>query len=256
MDRSHDIAVTRREAERMIEAVSSCPGGLDAPVPTCPDWAVNDLVGHLAGIYNRLATVLKGRLLDRPAPADVPSRPDDVGAVDWLSSRLDRLIAAEQAVPEDALVWNLGPQSPAPPSFWFRRMVHETVIHRVDAELAAGLEVAELEPAIAADTILELFMLLRFSDVTDDESMAQPSSDDTGRLLIHLHATDGEGAEWTCDTGARTVARRHAKGDVALRGPAWSLARWAWGRTPADIAGIDVFGDLAAAEAWRAATVP
>lgn len=254
MDRNYAIAITRREAERMLDVVSSCPGGLDTPAPTCADWSVQELVGNLAGIYNRVGTVLDRLLVDRPAPEDLPSKPEDVGPVDWLADRLRRLLEAEALVPEDVLVWNFGPQAPGPPSFWFRRMVHETVIHRVDAELAAGLEVSGLEPEVAADTISELFMLIRFSDVTGDADHVP--ADGESHLSIHLHATDLDDAEWTCDTGRRTVARRHAKGDVALRGPAWSLARWFWGRSPVDQAGIDVFGDLARADAWRAAVVP
>ena len=40
-------------------------------------------------------------------------------------------------------------------AFWARRMVHETMVHRVDAASAVGVE-PELDPALAQDAIDEL----------------------------------------------------------------------------------------------------
>ena len=80
------------------------------------------------------------------------------------------------------------------------------------------------------------------------------STDAQPALVIHLHATDLPGAEWTVDTVARTVRREHAKGDVAIGGPAWSLARWCWGRPVG--AEIEAFGDLETAEQWRRTIAP
>ncbi|MGO8875808.1 MAG: hypothetical protein ACLQNG_08605 [Acidimicrobiales bacterium] len=75
-----------------------------------------------------------------------------------------------------------------------------------------------------------------------------------GVATLHLHATDAGGAEWTLDTAGRTLTRRHSSGDVAVRGAAWALARWCWGRPV--IGELEVFGDLTAAEAWRSTVVP
>jgi hypothetical protein len=102
-----------------------------------------------------------------------------------------------------------------------------------------------------------VFTIFGFADVTDDGAGTPPpppAGPDTPPASVHLHATDVAGAEWTLDTAARTIARRHAKGDVAIRGTAWALARWCWGR-PVD-GEIEAFGDLAAAEAWRSTVVP
>ena len=53
--------------------------------------------------------------------------------------------------------------------FWFRRMAHETVIHRVDAELAAGLPTAHVPDDLAIDGIDEVS---RFFEGVDDPSEA------------------------------------------------------------------------------------
>ena len=41
--------------------------------------------------------------------------------------------------------------------FWPRRMAHETTVHRVDAEQAAGRPVAPVPAALAVDGIDEVF---------------------------------------------------------------------------------------------------
>lgn len=246
-----------REAGRVLELATFAGADLAARVPSCPDWDFAELVKHLGNIYNWAATVVEGRLLAPPGP-DIPRRPGAMGSPEWMADRLDRLVTALREAPRDALIWNFGPDSPSSVDFWCRRLMHETAIHRVDAELVAGVPVSSLEPDVAADTVAELFALFRFTDVTDGGSGVAPlvsAPPDAGGVVptVHLHATDVDGAEWTLDTAARTVTRRHAKGDVALRGTAWSLARWCWGRP---VAGeIEVFGDLEAAEAWRSSFV-
>lgn len=43
--------------------------------------------------------------------------------------------------------------------------------------------------------------------------------------------------------------REHSKADVALRGPAFDLARWVWGRLPTG--NLEVFGDIQVAERFQ-----
>ena len=72
---------------------------------------------------------------------------------------------------------------------------------------------------------------------------------------IHLHATDTDG-EWLVRLGPDgiTFDHGHAKGDVALRGPAEDLLLWVWNRAPVDDR-FEVFGDPALLETWRTAVV-
>jgi uncharacterized protein (TIGR03083 family) len=124
-------------------------------------------------------------------------------------------------------------------------MAHETTIHRVDAELAAGRPVGPIAPDLAVDGIDEVLTV--FVPVFGPDR-----SPGDGRT-VHLHATDTEG-EWLVrfDPGAVTVETGHAKGDAAVRGPAGELLLWLWGRRPLD--GLEVFGDRDAAEALRTVT--
>ncbi len=256
MDRGLAVSGIERESARMLDLATAPGADLGARVPSCPDWDFDQLLGHLAGVFNWVGTIVELRSQGPPAGSEIPPRGKTTTSPEWLTSRRHRLLEALQSVPADALIWNFGPTSPAGAEFWWRRLLHETVIHRVDAELATGAPVSSFEPSLAADTVSEVFALLRFSDVTDEDTSTPhpaPATGETPSCLVHLHATDVDGAEWTIDTGARTVLRRHAKGDVAIRGSAWALARWCWGR-PVD-GEIDTFGDLGPAEAWRASVV-
>jgi hypothetical protein len=124
-------------------------------------------------------------------------------------------------------------------------MGHETTIHRVDAEQAAGRAVGPIDPAVAVDGIDELFSVFL-------PARGAGRSPGDGRT-VHLHATDAEG-EWLIRfaAGDLTVEVGHAKGDAAVRGPAGDLQLWLWGRHPLEA--LEVFGDPTAAAALRTAT--
>jgi hypothetical protein len=123
-------------------------------------------------------------------------------------------------------------------------MAHETLIHRVDMELAQGSEPAETDPDVAADTVTEFFEL--FYPRFEAQLLGTPLGGS-----IHLHATDVADAEWTLDPrpGESTFTRQHAKADVGLRGSAFDLARWIWGRLPTDR--LETFGDRQIAERFQ-----
>jgi len=254
MERHHAISVLQREAGRVLQLASDYDR-LAAPVPSCPGWDLADVVKHLGNVYNWVATIVDGRLAAPPGP-EIPRRPADMGPGDWMADRLDRVVSVLTSAPDDAVMWNFASDSPAPVSFWWRRQVHETAIHRVDAELACSARIATLEPEIAADNVSELLFLLRFIETSPltDGAPAPAEAEPPAGLTVHLHATDADGAEWTVDTEARTIARAHTKSGVAIRGTAWALARWCWGRS---VDGeIETFGDLQAAESWRRSVVP
>ena len=99
-------------------------------------------------------------------------------------------------------------------------MLFELVIHRVDAELALGLD-----PAVPANTAIDgigefLHNLPYAAWVT--RSLAELGVEGA---TIHLHANDADG-EWTIVQGPAGKIEwtpGHAKGDVALRGSASDL---------------------------------
>jgi uncharacterized protein (TIGR03083 family) len=155
----------------------------------------------------------------------------------WYEAGLAALLEAMRTVDPPTPVWTFSRSDPTA-TFWHRRMAHETVVHRVDAEQATGA-VGPLDPALILDGIaesLEVFAPL----MTRREQ-------DPATATVHLHATDVEG-EWLTTLGGSTVAAEHghAKGDAAMRGTAADLHLWLWGRVPLDR--LEVFGDPAIAE--------
>lgn len=205
--------------------------GLDARVPSCPDWAVADLLAHIGQVH-RWAAANATRDADAEfwssRKITAPAAPE---RADWVREGATMLVTALDLDPE-ASAWTFG-DFPSTVGFWQRRQAHETVMHRVDAQLAAGT-VDAIDPTLAVDGIDELLWLLPL------RAWAKP--DPTRSGTAHLHCTDVEG-EWLLEftsEGMRTE-RVHAKGDVAIRGTASDLLLWISGRGSVDV--FEVFGD-------------
>jgi uncharacterized protein (TIGR03083 family) len=216
---------------------------LDAPVPTCPEWRLRDLVEHLGGVYGWLTEA--GRV-DRDAPPAARidlAPPAGTSHADWLRAAVDHAVATYSAIEPDATRWTWahGPGDVA--QWYFRRLAQETLVHRLDAELAAG-EVTTVDPALAVDGVDEMF------DMFMPASPREPIGGN-GETL-HLHATDAEG-EWLLTFHPDRVEATwgHAKGDAAIRGTARDLLLQVWGRDP--IGEIEVFGDETVVATFRAA---
>jgi uncharacterized protein (TIGR03083 family) len=206
-----------------------------AAVPACPGWNVDDLLRHIGGIHHRTALIVGERRTERPDPAEYAAPHGN--ALGWYESGLANLLDVFRATEPEQECWTFG--DPRPATWWFRRMAHETAIHRVDAEQATG-SVGAIAGEVAVDGIDEMLELLSYHRRPED---ATPGT-------VHLHATDIEG-EWLVGFGERlTITTGHAKGDAAVRGPAEHLYLWLWGRAPQD--GLEVFGDQAIVERLRA----
>ena len=142
----------RRSAE-LLEQLAP-----DAPIPTCPEWKVTDLVEHVGVIHRWVAEMVRTRStvrLSREEMAFALPEPTDLAA--WLSAGGEELVAELRAAGGGEPMWAWGPHQQV--RFWSRRQLHETALHRIDLALAVGGP-AELEPAVARDSILELLGFL------------------------------------------------------------------------------------------------
>jgi predicted lipid carrier protein YhbT len=127
--------------------------------------------------------------------------------------------------------------------------LHETAVHRADAELALGHNFT-LEPEIAADAISE--WLERVAIQAGRDGQVLPLDDDN---TLHLHATDAgldADGEWTVTPaqGAIAWSHEHGKGTVALRGGAVDLLLAVVRRKPTADTGITLFGDETVWRTW------
>ena len=112
----------------------------DGAVPTCPEWTVRDLEpapGRGAPLGHRFRQ--GGPSPNRPTWTrwSAPGR-RDAELAGWLAQGCADLVAALTEAPDALECWTFLP-APSPLRHVGRRQAHETAIHRVDAQLAAGL---------------------------------------------------------------------------------------------------------------------
>jgi uncharacterized protein (TIGR03083 family) len=229
---------------------------LSLPIPTCPDWTLRQLATHVGREQRWAAEITRTR-----SDVFIPFRavpdgrlPDDAAEqVGWLRAGAALLVDAVRAAGSD-LVWSF--TGPAPASFWIRRMAHETLVHRADAEIAAAVEPESvIDAAVATDAIGEWLTVLTPGLLSDPgrRTAALPAG-----AALHVHATDGglDAGEWMIrhDGSGLTVEPAHGKGDAAVTGPAASLLLVLMRRKPASDPAVTVYGDSAVLDGWLAST--
>jgi uncharacterized protein (TIGR03083 family) len=229
------------EADRYTAAIERADP--DAPVPSCPDWTVRDLVRHTSGVQRWATRVVRER---SPGPIDEELEtiaggwPDDRDLAPWYRAGHLLLVDALRAAPDDLECWSFL-KAPSPLVFWSRRQLHETTIHRVDAELATGV-VTNVPVDVAVDGIDELLtgFLPRRS------SRLRPETTRT----IAVRATDADAA-WLVTAGpdGATTERTAADADVVVEGRAADLYLLVWNRR--DLDGLSVTGDASLLDLWR-----
>lgn len=210
--------------------------GLDAAVPTCPDWSVLDLVAH-QGMVHRWA----GALVRTERPSD-----DEVAAFEqagraaadplrWLEEGATELAEAIRCAREDLSAPVFLRDAPPARRFWARRQCHETTIHAVDAlgaSLARAPKAGEvwIDAELAGDGIDELLggFLTR--------PRARLRHDDEALLVVR---PDDLPDWWEVAMGPRpAVTTRHSSDDEPTGDPDWELTGGAvelylrlWNRT-------------------------
>ena len=223
----------RRDAPALLTAASVADRG--ARIESCPEWTPADLVWHVANVHAFFASSIRDRW-DDPAVYVRPERPvHDEAVFDFGAAAAAELLAVlDTADPTMLIRTRTGERTV---SWVSRRMVHETAVHRFDAERAAGHE-HRVEAELASDGVDEYleFVLPR----TVAKGLRLDGS-------VHLHCTDVSG-EWIIepgDDGSHEVRREHTKGAAAIRGPAHELLMVLWRRLPLEV--VDVVGDQAVA---------
>ncbi|SEP82247.1 TIGR03083 family protein [Lentzea xinjiangensis] len=219
------VAQLETQASSMRSA--ALKAGQDAPVPSCPEWTVLDLVRHLAEVHTWAAqAVVTAPEAGRPKWPEGPRDFDEL--LSWWDNGLSLLVTRLRETPADRPAWTF--QGPQLAGFWARRQAHETSIHRLDAELATGHELPSLvfDPEFAADGIDEYLTVLVPRRLELGSVVGA-----TGRVLVHaadagraweLRLTAGEPL---VVTGVRDAAFDE---DATLAGTADAVYRALYGR--------------------------
>ncbi len=256
MDR---IAIIRTEAERLADVLAAAAP--DARCPTCPDWSAADLLWHLTEVHYFWAGVLSQ---DARTEADLaaveqakPERP--TGMADLLALRdrattalLEQLDRLDDAEPRWS--WWAPDQTVG---FTRRMQTYEATVHRVDAELTAGLPVGAIDGAVAAGAVDHAVDVM-WGWLPDGavyealEVVEFVASDVDRRWLVEVGHWTGAGPEPGTELDA-PMARRAEAGEptASVRAPVGDLALWAWGRGGA----VMTSGAAASVEALNAVVV-
>jgi uncharacterized protein (TIGR03083 family) len=232
----------------------------DLPIPTCPDWSLQQLAAHLGRVHRWAAEIVRTRAAQRipfDAVPDSQYPAERAAQAAWVTAGAERVIAAvTDAGPAE--VWAFGRIAPA--TFWARRQAQETMMHRADAELAAGRGVA-LDSALAADGIDEWLSLVAdpgYGRLSPDAAVLPPGA------VLRLHAAgdlddrgDRDGArDWLVSANADGIAVRDENGpaDVTVAGRPGPLLLVLVRRLPPDEENVSVSGDRALLTGWLAST--
>jgi uncharacterized protein (TIGR03083 family) len=226
MDRLRYLECLAADRDRLREMAAR---DLSPPVPSCPGWTVADLVHHVAAVY-----LHKVECIRTGAP---PKRwPPDFSGEAPLAV-LDRAYAS--------LLAELTERDPSAPAggwyepdrtvgFWVRRMAHETVIHRVDAELAAGEPVASIPADLAADGVAEVLdCFLAYGSQHYGDEIGPILADSDGRAVMVAVG----GARWLVrlePDGVRVEPDTAGQAGAQVSGDPQAVLLWLWGRAGDD----------------------
>ncbi|MDH3192981.1 MAG: maleylpyruvate isomerase family mycothiol-dependent enzyme [Acidimicrobiia bacterium] len=243
MDTHEYIQSIRTSGDRFVAVLEGVD--LEAPVPSCPEWVVRDLVRHQAGVHAWARTIVGQRLQkspDRDMEQLVGGWPVDSELLWWFQAGYESLADVLEQAPEQLRCWTFL-EAASPLVHWARRQAHETAIHRVDAELSAGQRPVAFDPGFASDGIDELLTAFITRPNRGPRS-EHPTS-------FSVQCTDS-GAGWTVYyDGEKAVTERYTDpdADALVRGSASDLYLWVWHRLPQEQA--ELVGDLAVIADWN-----
>ncbi|MFC5179708.1 maleylpyruvate isomerase family mycothiol-dependent enzyme [Nocardioides taihuensis] len=246
----------RRESARFRDVLAGCDPA--ARVPGCPEWDAADLLWHLAEVQWFWGTTVRTRPADADEDAEGPDRPathDGLLAAydEWSAALAEELAGAD---PGDAC-WTWSQDHTV--AFVLRRQAHEAMVHRLDAEQAAGA-VTPLPADLAADGVLECLDVMfggepSWGSFTPGDQHVRIDCTDTGDsvwvVLGRFAGTDPRDGQVYDDVDVHAVPDPGTDPAVVVSGPAAALVTWLWRR--GDDAEVTVSGDPATYGAFRSA---
>ncbi|WP_248959353.1 maleylpyruvate isomerase family mycothiol-dependent enzyme [Sphaerisporangium perillae] len=219
--------------------------GPDAKVPSCPEWTVADLARHVAEVYLHKAECIRLGAFPDDWPEAIPA--DPFTALDRYYDRLTSTFAAHSPA-DPAATWHDPDQTVG---FWIRRMAQETVVHRVDAELAAGVPVSPIADDLAfdgVDEVLKLFLAYGSTRWKDDIGSLLDAPDQRPLSVATGHHA------WTVLPTPSGVEVQDAAtgfaGEALVSGEPAALLLWLWNRAGDDA--VRLSGDQALLGQFRA----
>lgn len=231
-----------RESDRFADVLREADP--TAPVPTCPGWTAADLLWHLGEVHLFWAEVLRsGALEDDDIEAIEQAKPprptDQDGLLALFEDQTSNLLRELASRSDDTPAWFWLPTAKTVGST--RRMqAHEALMHRIDAELAAGAVPAPIDPELAADGIAHAFEVmwvwwsLMGLDLEPVGATVTITATDVDRSWVvqagRWRGTSPDGKVF--DEPGVVLVEGPASSDATVSGTAEAVDRWLWGRGP------------------------
>ena len=219
--------------------------GFDAPVPTCPDWTVADLVAHQGLVHRWAAWQFHKRGPEPKNHADYLRDVPEDRLLGWFAEGAGELVDTLESVSDDAEAMVFLKDAPPPRQFWARRQAFETLIHSADALSARlGRFPTAAEMRIAPETALDgIDELVCGFLIRGKKPWARPAP------LILAIVPDDSDRRWTLTIGERVTTESaptdHA--DATFSGTAAALLLGLWNRSD----DITVEGASDVLDLWR-----
>jgi uncharacterized protein (TIGR03083 family) len=233
--------------ERIAEILTSVEPALR--VTTCPDWTLSDLALHVGRAHRWAQRIIQAKA---QKPIDLSALDLGLPAIttrygEWLCSGATALSTAVRIAGTKTPVWSWSDDHSV--GFWLRKITHDTIIHRVDAELTVGLR-PSLSPQLASDGVADLLAaIITLSTAGHPDPMFEGLRG-LGETL-QLQATD-TADEWfvtRMPEGVRWAPGR-GEADAIVRGNAFDLLLALYRRAPIHV--VDVVGDESLVVHWIA----
>lgn len=221
------------------DALADAP---DAVVRTCQEWRTDDLLWHLTEVQWFWATIVRDDVVDPDGlvhPGRPEGRPALLAAFDAASTQL---VSALAALTPQTRRWMWAQDDRLHTAGYIaRRQAHEALIHRLDAELTAGVDFSPIAPQLAADGVDELVRvmygrehpLLTFAP-TPGRTVALEATDTGDRWVLQLGRETGtvpDTGEHIDDPNFRPLTT-DAPATATVAGTAADLDVWLWNRPP------------------------
>ncbi len=236
------LDILRREADLLaMSAIGQPP---HRGVPACPGLNLGETVRHVgSGYHLALAWIRLGR---KPEPGEWQDNPEaGQDPLDFMRSGAEAALAELMAHDEDepcATWWPVQQNY----GFWRRRLAHETTLHRMDIQGAAGMDVGAVTDEVAIDGVDEVLTLWLGHKL--DVLGVRGSRNGLVAVRVEDHM-------WLTRCGPRGSSAwrvepedaEHA--DARVTASPMTMYRWLWGRLPDRL--VDVVGDHdAIAQLW------
>jgi uncharacterized protein (TIGR03083 family) len=248
-------------AERFAIAVAA--RDMRASVPSCRGWTTYDLIVHLGNVHAWAATIVEtGR--SAAEQNDEPRSRKPRAVSEWYAGKAEDLYQVLRCSDLTAKCWTLL-ATEGTGVFWARRQLHETAMHQVDLDQAAGhdpLSDQVPHPDVSSDGVDEVLTVFvprthrRGNPVVLSAPLCLEATD-TGRAwtLTPRPApptsvpAQSRGAAPAPDGPPLVVDRRHPMAD-RIEAPAGVLHQLLWKRLSLDAPEVAVSGEPSRVQAF------